>query len=63
VFPSSGEGGEVPTLSGPLEIANLNQGSSFRNVVFSSYLEFRMMEKFKNPMIRLCSYAVQLFGY
>jgi hypothetical protein len=50
LFPSSGERRETPTLLGTLEGATLNQPedenrSSFRNVVFSSHLEFRTTEK------------------
>jgi hypothetical protein len=51
VLPSSGDGKETTTLLGPLERANLRaiaalpspevwNSSSFRNFVFSSYLEF-----------------------
>jgi hypothetical protein len=56
LFPSSDELREAPTLLGPLQRANRNQcirvgvylvspkdanRFSFRNVMFSSYLEFR----------------------
>jgi hypothetical protein len=47
---SSGEKRETPTLLGPLERANLNHKSSFRNDVFSSYLEFRAMDKVQKPI-------------
>jgi hypothetical protein len=60
LFPSSGEGREAPTLLGPMIEANskgpkqnicllpsLKNGnrSNFWNIVFSSYLELRMMDQ------------------
>jgi hypothetical protein len=53
LFPSSGEGEKTPIQLGPLERANLNQ-SRFRNVVFSSLLEYRTMEKSKKPSKPVC---------
>jgi hypothetical protein len=49
LFPSSGEG-KTPTLLGLLERANLKI-SSFQNIVFSIFLEYRTVDKVQKPGI------------
>jgi hypothetical protein len=48
-FPSPGEGRDTLTLLGPLERTNLSHLTSFRNVTFSGYLEFRTVGKAQKP--------------
>jgi hypothetical protein len=61
MFLSSGEGKWTPTLLGPLEGANLSHWSpedgiksNFRNIVFSSCLEFPAMDKVHKPSDSEC---------
>jgi hypothetical protein len=47
LFLSSGERRVTPTLLGPLESANFNH--------WEHYLEFQMMDEFRNPVTSLSS--------
>jgi hypothetical protein len=50
LFSSSGEWSETPTLFGPSPSPEGGTRSLFRNVVFSSYLEFQMSGKVQKPI-------------
>jgi hypothetical protein len=57
LFPSLGEGRDTPALLDPLEKAKVSLPSSqdvrrfsFRNAVFSRYLEIRTKDKAHNPI-------------